>query len=188
MRLKIIRRPDAEIAGVSLETFQVGSIYEVGTQVACVFLAEGWAAIASDDDTRLALPSPAAVPPIEGVVLVVDDEVDVQRLARYLLVSRGYHVVVARHGQEAIDRLSDYCPDLIVLDLHMPVMDGWQFREEQRHLPKTLAAVPVLLLTSDDNADQHAVALQAVGVVRKPFAADTLVDAVHTAIGRQMRA
>jgi DNA-binding response OmpR family regulator len=76
-----------------------------------------------------------------------------------------------------------------VLDLNMPVMDGWQFRTEQRYLTdKTLAAVPVLLLTGVDNAATHADTLRAVGVIKKPFDPDDLLDAVSAAIGSQISA
>ena len=114
----------------------------------------------------------------------LDDEPDVQRLTQTLLALNGYHVVVARHGKEGIKLLQDHCPDLIVLDLNMPVMDGWQFRAEQRHLPPRLAAIPVVLLSGEDDAPDHAAALQVNVVLKKPFAAEKLLDAVRRALGR----
>jgi CheY-like chemotaxis protein len=96
---------------------------------------------------------------------------------------------VAGHGSDAIHRLRETCPDLIVLDLNMPVMDGWQFRTEQRYLTdKKRAAVPVLLMTGIDDAAAQAEALQAVGVITKPFDPDDLLDAVSAAIGSQISA
>src|SRR6266581_133635 len=73
-------------------------------------------------------------------------------------------VILAAHGQDAIQRLRHRCPDLIVLDLNMPVMDGWTFRTEQRDLAdQKRAAVPVLLMTGEENASAFAETLQAVG-------------------------
>jgi CheY-like chemotaxis protein len=185
MRVKILTRPTGTIDGVALEPFRVGSVYELRTQIASVFLAEGWAELVADDVAAIAVQSPVdEIAPFQPLVLVVDDDPDVRRLTESVLTTYGYHVMVAAHGHEAIQRLRDQCPDLIVLDLNMPVMNGWQFRtEQQSRTDEQCAAVPVLLLTSEDDAATHAEALRAVGVVRKPFDPDDLLDAVSAAIG-----
>ena len=100
------------------------------------------------------------------------------------MTEHGYHVIAAAHGKDAMVRLRESCPDLIVLDLNMPVMDGWQFRAEQRYLTdKKQAAVPVLLMTGETDAATHGEILRAVGVIKKPFDPDDLLDAVSAAIG-----
>jgi CheY-like chemotaxis protein len=187
MRLRILTRAIGTIDGVSLGHFQVGTVYEVGSDLACVFLVEGWAELVAEDDAALFVrPPPSQVESVERLVLVVDDEPDVRQLTESLLTAHGYHVIVAGHGRDAIQRLREQCPDLIVLDLNMPVMDGWQFRTEQRYLPdRKLAAVPVLLMTAEDGAAAYADTLRAVGVVTKPFDPDDLLDAVSAAIGCQ---
>jgi CheY-like chemotaxis protein len=187
MRLRILTRPVGTIDGMSLDFFHVGSVYELGTQVACVFLAEGWAEIVSDKDVEVFVrPPPAHVAAMEPLVLVVDDDPAVRGLTESLLTAHGYHVMVASHGRQAIHRLHERCPDLIVLDLKMPVMDGWQFRTEQRYLTDTKrAAVPVLLMTGVEDAATHADTLRAVGVIKKPFDPDDLLDVVSAAIGSQ---
>jgi CheY-like chemotaxis protein len=186
MRLRILAQPIGTIDGLALDQFRVGRIYELGTQVACVFLAEGWAELVGDDEAQeFVRPPPLAVAHTEPLLLVVDDDPEMRRMTETLLTAQGYHVIVAAHGQDAIQRLREQCPDLIVLDLDMPVMDGWQFRREQRYLPDTKrAAVPVLLMTGEDDAPSHATALQAVGVITKPFYPDDLLDAVSAAINR----
>jgi CheY-like chemotaxis protein len=94
--------------------------------------------------------------------------------------------MAAAHGRDAIQQLRKQCPDLIVLDLNMPVMDGWQFRTEQRYLTdRTRAAVPVLLMTGVEDASTQADRLGAVGVIQKPFDPDDLLDAVSAAMGSQ---
>jgi CheY-like chemotaxis protein len=186
MRLRILAQPTGTIDGVSLDQFRVGSIYELGTQVACVFLAERWAESVGDDETpALVRPPPSAVAHTEPLLLVVDDDPGMRRMTETLLAAHGYHVIAATHGRDALQRLREQCPDLIVLDLNMPVMDGWQFRREQRYLPdKNRAAVPVLLMTGENDALSHAHALHAVGVITKPFDPDDLLEAVSAAIKR----
>jgi CheY-like chemotaxis protein len=185
MRLRILAQPTGPIDGVSLKQFRIGGIYELGTQLACVFLAERWAELIGDDETpAFVRPPPSAVAHIEPLLLVVDDDPEMRRMTELLLTAHDYHVIVAVHGQDAIQRLREQCPDLIVLDLNMPVMDGWQFCRERRYLPDRCAAVPVLLMTGEDDAPSHADALHAVGVIAKPFDPDDLLDAVSAAINR----
>ena len=185
MRLRILTRPIGTIASVDLDDFRVGAVYELRDHIAGVLQAEGWAETASDDDEGGAeRPPPRDISNPGPVVLVVDDEPAMQHLTRTLLTAHGDHVVVAGHGREAIQQLREQCPDLIVLDLDMPVMDGWQFRREQRYLTdRKLAAVPVLLMTGEEDAATHADRLRAVGVIRKPFDPDDLLNAVSAAIG-----
>lgn len=186
MRLRILAQPTGTIAGIALDQFHVGGIYDLGPQVACVFLAERWAESVGDDETPafVCLP-PSAVAHIAPLLLLVDDDAMMRRMTETLLTAHGYHVIVAVHGRDGIERLREQCPDLIVLDLNMPVMDGYQFCREQRYLPdKNRAAVPVLLMTGENDAPSHATALQAAGVITKPFDPDDLLDAVSAAIKR----
>jgi CheY-like chemotaxis protein len=183
MRLRIIKTPLGAIDGVSLSPFQVGSVHDVGIQVACVLLAEGWAEIAADD-ARLSLSAPGGAAR-RALVMVVDDDVAVRRLTETMLTAHGYDVLLAAHGADAIRQLEARCPALIVLDLNMPIMDGWQFRAEQRYLTTKAAAVPVLLLTGEEDASMHAETLGAVSAIRKPFDPDDLMDAVAAVIAGQ---
>jgi CheY-like chemotaxis protein len=189
MRLRITRQPPAgDIADLVTDDLHVGGIYELDTLVGSLFLAEGWAEPVSSNDEPPVLLQAVEVLPFGGVVLLVDDEPALRHFARILLSHHGYDVLVARDGKEAIARLSarGRCPDLIVLDLHMPVMNGWQFRAEQRRLATPIASIPVLLMTGEVDADACAATLEAIGVVKKPFAPNALLDAVGKAI-RQHR-
>jgi CheY-like chemotaxis protein len=188
MRVRLLARPTGRIDGVVLEDFRIGGVYELRIDVACVFLSDGCAELVGEDDTALvgrSLPDePTAV--IHPVVLVVDDDADVRAQTELLLAAHGYEVLTAPHGRAAIERLREQCPDLIVLDLNMPVMDGWQFRTEQRFLTeRKLAAIPVLLLTGQDDAANQASRLDAIGIVRKPIDPDDLLEAVSAAVGSQ---
>ena len=183
MRIRILRRPTRIADGVTPRRLFCGRVYDVHAQVAHIFLTEGWAEIINDGDAVAVVRPTPDIAKTQPLVLVVDDEPELRRLTEDLLTANGYRVSLARHGQEAFDRLRECCPDLIVLDLNMPVMDGWRFRTEQRHLvDKKLAAVPVLLMTGEDTA-ANARTLRAVGVINKPFDPDTLLAAVSAAIG-----
>lgn len=80
-------------------------------------------------------------------VLVVEDDPDVREFMQELLESSGYETMGAANGQEALDQLSKSRPCAILLDIHMPVMDGYQFRAQQLR-DKTLADIPVLCITA----------------------------------------
>jgi two-component system alkaline phosphatase synthesis response regulator PhoP len=80
-------------------------------------------------------------------ILIVDDEKDILDLLEYNLTSDGYQVFLGRNGQEAIDLAAAHQPDLIILDIMMPVMDGIQACEQIRKR-SDLAHTPVVFLTA----------------------------------------
>ena len=81
MRLRILTRPTGTIDGVSLDYFRVGGVYEVGSELACAFLAERWAELLIGNDAAVFVRSPTpCVENSERSVLVVDDECEIQRL------------------------------------------------------------------------------------------------------------
>jgi CheY-like chemotaxis protein len=188
MRLKILSPPTGDLDGISLSQFHVGEVYTVGMHVGCVLLVEGWAELVTEAGTPVFADAPGPAT-IAQQVLVVDDDPDVLGFTQTLLTAHGYHVIVARHGKDAIHRLRAWRPDLIVLDLNMPVMNGWDFCAEQRNLADvTRARAPVLVMSGDNEAETHAATLHAIGVIKKPFAADDLLQAVSAAIGSHRQA
>lgn len=80
-------------------------------------------------------------------ILVCDDDPLLVDLLEYRLSSRDYEVIVARDGGEALARLEEVTPDAIVLDVMMPVIDGFEVLRRIRE-NKTLAAIPVIMLTA----------------------------------------
>ena len=85
----------------------------------------------------------------ERLVLVVDDELSVRQLLRRMLEPDGYTVIEAENGRAAMERLRDVAPDVILLDLMMPEMDGFQFVAEfRRH--ERWRDVPVVVITAKD--------------------------------------
>ena len=98
-------------------------------------------------------------------ILIVEDDHDVAQSVAEVLEASGYGTGIAANGLEALDYLQTHTQtDLILLDMMMPVMDGWQFREEQRKLP-AFDSIPVVIVTADGNARGKAEAIQADGLV-----------------------
>ena len=124
-------------------------------------------------------------PPHLALVLIVDDDADLRGVTAEILSLHGYNVVEAADGRIALACLVEWVPDLVILDLHMPVMDGWEFRAEQQELAdERLADIPVLVLTGEIITDHEVVQLNAAGLVRKPYEPDELLVAVSAALGR----
>ena len=95
-----------------------------------------------------------------GTILVVDDEADALQLFGRMLASSGreYHVLLARDGQEALDILQQHRPDIILLDLIMPNVDGFQFLEAKKQDP-ALQDIPVIIISARDPASQPAASM-----------------------------
>jgi two-component system, chemotaxis family, chemotaxis protein CheY len=106
------------------------------------------------------------------LVLVVDDDYDIRELIAEALVLDGYRVRTARNGKVALEQAWVDPPDLIVLDLMMPVMNGWQFLEALRGVPR-LATIPVIVVSASIVSQVEGAAL----LLQKPFDLDTLLMA-----------
>jgi CheY-like chemotaxis protein len=106
-------------------------------------------------------------------ILVVDDERDICDMTAEALALDGHRVLTASNGQMALEQARRNRPDLIVLDLMMPVMNGWEFLEAQREDPD-LGSVPVIVDTASSETQVDGAAV----ILRKPFDVDTLLAAV----------
>jgi DNA-binding response OmpR family regulator len=118
-------------------------------------------------------------------VLVVDDDDLIRDTLATALSDEGYSVRVAGDGRAALDTLGAWRPDLIVLDLMMPIMDGQAFRVAQRSAPVT-ADIPVIVLSAAHNVHARAAGLGAAAVFAKPFDLIALLDAVESVLRRQI--
>ena len=110
-------------------------------------------------------------------VLVVDDDATIRGFVSEALADEGYEIRTASNGRRALDVLREWKPNLIVLDLMMPEMDGWTFRAEQRKLPDA-ADVPVVVLSAVRDLRAQAATLEAASVLGKPFELDELLRTV----------
>jgi DNA-binding response OmpR family regulator len=120
------------------------------------------------------------------LVLVADDDEDILELVSYRLSRAGYEVVTANDGEEALERAFDRPPNLAVLDVMMPKLDGYEVTRRLRGNEAT-AAIPVILLTArvqdadvargfDAGADDY---------VKKPFSPQELRARVQAVLGRR---
>ena len=109
-------------------------------------------------------------------ILVVDDDQSLRELLRLHLSSAGYEVNTAADGIEAGYAVLKNPPDLIITDVNMPHMDGYQFVEALKS-DKTLPKIPVIFLTSMDDVSRGR-ELGAVGYITKPVRADKLLAVV----------
>jgi CheY-like chemotaxis protein len=106
--------------------------------------------------------------------LVIDDEGPIREALEDMLLDEGYEVRTAADGLRGLEVLRDWRPDVILLDMSMPVMGGRAFREAQQGLPEELRRVPVIALTGARNADEQALEIGAAAVLPKPFDLDEL--------------
>jgi CheY-like chemotaxis protein len=113
-------------------------------------------------------------------VLVIEDHLDTRQMVETFLQIEGIATIGAANGLQGLAALREHVPAVILLDLTMPVMDGWRFREEQRRLADALlASIPVVVLSALNDCRQHARALGAVDVIPKPIDFDRLIEIVR---------
>ncbi len=111
-------------------------------------------------------------------ILVVDDDADVRSSLQEVLEDEGFSVTVAGDGQEALRRLEGgLTPDVILLDLMMPVMDGIQFRTKQLARPR-LCSIPVVVLSAQSNVRDLHHQMRCAGALRKPVRLEELLAAL----------
>jgi chemosensory pili system protein ChpA (sensor histidine kinase/response regulator) len=126
-------------------------------------------------------PAPVAEPEQkQTVALVVDDSITMRRVTQRLLERNGFRVVTAKDGVEAISVLQDHRPDIILLDVEMPRMDGYEFARHVRN-DAGLAKVPIIMVTSRVSEKHRARAIE-IGVndyLGKPYQERELLEAVQ---------
>ena len=117
-------------------------------------------------------------------VLVCDDDALLVDLLEYRLSTRGFEVVIARDGSEALDELSRAIPDLIVLDAMMPVMDGHEVLRRIRET-EAYSSIPVVMLTArkQERDIVGALELGASDYIVKPFIPEELVARISRLLG-----
>jgi chemosensory pili system protein ChpA (sensor histidine kinase/response regulator) len=116
--------------------------------------------------------------PVAGakVVMVVDDSLTVRKITGRMLTREGYQVVTAKDGLDALQMLQDSVPDVMLLDIEMPRMDGFELTRNMRADAK-LASVPIIMITSRtaDKHRDHAFSLGVNDYLGKPFQEETLL-------------
>jgi len=152
--------------------------------------ASGGVAISPDFELiEPTLPGLKSQKPVEAAVLLVDDEDQLRRVMRDLLERAGYTVVEARDGVEALDQVDRHAPDIIVLDLNLPGLDGYGVLSHLRSRAAT-ADIPVLVLTArgDEENEVRVFEMGADDFLAKPFRARALTARLQAVLGRTRRA
>ena len=113
-------------------------------------------------------------------VLVVDDEPQVVWMLRFSLEAEGYQTISAGDGRDALDQIRRHRPKVVLLDIMMPVMDGWSVLEELRMLPAgERPRVVVVSARASARDREKALELGADAFVAKPFNVDDLLGVVN---------
>ena len=114
---------------------------------------------------------------LKGPVLVVDDDEAIRDIVGMALSDEGYEVLTAADGADALLLAGRRTPRVILLDMRMPVMDGWQFARAYRQTPGSHA--PIVVVTAAAEAARRATEIDAEDVLPKPFRIDELLTVVH---------
>jgi chemosensory pili system protein ChpA (sensor histidine kinase/response regulator) len=129
------------------------------------------APIVSDQESRL-------------VVMVVDDSITVRKVTSRLLERNGFRILTAKDGVDAMGQLQEVVPDMMLLDIEMPRMDGFELATHMRNDTR-LKHVPIIMITSR-TGDKHRERAQQIGVnnyLGKPYQESDLLDSIYSIIG-----
>jgi DNA-binding response OmpR family regulator len=121
---------------------------------------------------------------IDGaLILVVEDHIPLLRDISFIVQVAGFDVMSASNGAEALDMMKRQIPDLVVSDIEMPTMNGYDLLR-QMHREKKFASVPCIFMSGRDDYDHLMTALDlgAADYLPKPFDAYELIDAIHMAL------
>ena len=118
-------------------------------------------------------------------VLVVDDELHITTLLKLTLEMNGYEVVIANDGVEALERVESDHPDLILLDIKMPRLNGWQVCEKLKSDELT-RSIPIIMVTAfaQNEARQRSLELGADDFVSKPFESTLLLESIQKVLNK----
>jgi chemosensory pili system protein ChpA (sensor histidine kinase/response regulator) len=119
------------------------------------------------------------------VALVVDDSITVRRVTQRLLERNGMRVLTARDGEDAVAVMDEHLPDVVLLDIEMPRMDGYEVAQHMRSTPR-LKHVPIIMITSRVGEKHRARAME-IGVdeyLGKPYQESQLLEAIAPLVSR----
>lgn len=120
-------------------------------------------------------------------VLYIEDDANNRTLVRRILLSEGLNVVEAVNGADALERLKSLTPDLILMDINMPDIDGYTLTTTLKKQPK-LFAIPIVALTANVMRGDRERSLEAGcdGYIQKPIDVDSLAPQIYKFLGKKM--
>ena len=121
---------------------------------------------------------------IKELILIIDDEVGMRKYLQRLFVDNGYRVVSASNGEQGLEELARSAPDLVLVDLKMPKVDGIEFLKEAKKKSSTL---PIIIMTAYGSMESaiEAMKLGAYDYINKPFDMDEILLAVNKALEKK---
>ncbi|HEX8598447.1 MAG TPA: response regulator [Chloroflexia bacterium] len=124
------------------------------------------------------VPQPECItrPKLKGPILVVEDDILIREVICEILEDAGYQVESATCGSDGLRKVSSVQPALVLLDMRMPGLDGWEFADA---LKRGERQVPVVVMTAAVEGLSWATSIQAQGYISKPFDVDELVTVVE---------
>src|SRR6476619_3219733 len=124
----------------------------------------------------------------EERILIVDDDEDILLIVQTILANAGYSVLVARNGREGVDLALDSRPDLILLDVMMPELSGWEVCTTLKSAPET-RQIPIALLTVKSEIRDLITGMQvgADDYITKPFTRKKLLSTVNRLLDEKRR-
>jgi len=152
-----------------------------------IMILDAGTLVRAQHSTSAKAATPAAAEKRQIAALVVDDSITMRRVTQRLLERRGVKVYTARDGLDAITVLQEHNVDVILLDIEMPRMDGYQFASHVRNDPQR-KNLPIIMITSRSGEKHRAKAIE-IGVndyLSKPYQEGQLVAAIEALLGKQL--
>ena len=134
------------------------------------------------------LPAEVAAEPVHKTIMVVDDSVTVRKVMSRFLEREGYNVVTAKDGVDALQLLQEEIPDLMLLDIEMPRMDGFEVAKNVRSTSR-LRHLPIIMITSrtGDKHRQHALSIGVNEYLGKPYQEDVLLKTMEALLSKKTK-
>ena len=123
--------------------------------------------------------------PMSYKILVADDEPPIVRLMECILARHGHQMLIAVNGEQALEMVREHAPDLILLDIMMPRIDGYEVARTLRADPQ-FARMPIIMLSAKAQEEdiQRGMEVGVDAYITKPFSPEHLVEVVHDHMGR----
>jgi DNA-binding response OmpR family regulator len=115
-----------------------------------------------------------------STVLIVDDDLNITSSLTHFLTDEGFNVLIAENPYDAYNIAIENMPDIIISDIHMPGMDGFEFRNKLKDNPKT-SSIPLVFLTADSTAceNKNAFSIPSNRFITKPFMFEDILKAIN---------